>query len=127
MKSSTRNVIILGAVCFIAGIVAFFITPVPKAVSHTLVNVGIITLVYSLIKYYKKDALICDERSMHIVMYSLAYSWFATFGIVMALVWINLSHWLTLAMPIILGIIALFMVLSGIFFYLYLSNRGKAE
>jgi hypothetical protein len=124
MNKSVRIGFIGGAVCLIVGIVAILSPVIPKVVSHILLDAGAFTFTLSLFYHFKKDALICDERNMRVVMYSLAYSWFATIAMVMVLVWGSIFHWLTLTVPIILIIIVLFMALSGFFFYLYFNKRG---
>ena len=131
MDRYIRIGIIGGSVWSLAGLVLLLLKATPTAVSIPLFDTGVIVLsisfVYAFMRRYRRDSLICDERSMHIVMYGLAYSWFTSLGVGVLLLWSNLLHWLTLTALAVLVIWILSMSISGFIFYLLLAKRGTVE
>jgi hypothetical protein len=131
MTRTIRIGIIGGALWSVAGIALIISKIAPVAVSVPVFDAGVvilsISLVYAFFQRYRKDSLICDERAMHIVMYGLAYSWFASLAAGVAFLWCHWLHWLKFTAPAILLIWVLFMSISGFFFYLYLAKRGTVE
>jgi hypothetical protein len=131
MARYIRIGIIGGAIWSLAGISLLLMKIVPANVSAPVFETGFIvlsvSLVFGFLLRFRKDSLICDERSMRVVMYSLAYSWFATLGIAVALFWVYRLHWLTFTIPAIFVIWILSMAVSGFLFYLFLARRGTIE
>jgi hypothetical protein len=131
MDRYIRIGIIAGALWSISGLVLLLSKIAPRIVSVPFFDTGVlilgVSLVYAYLRRYRKDSLICDERSMHIVMYSLAYSWFITLSIAVALFYIYLLNWLTFSIPMILVVWILSMTISGFLIYLLLTKRGTIE
>lgn len=72
----------------------------------------------------KEGEAVTDERTQKITDKSLAYSWWLTYLLISALLWIDYYKIAALTVPNTLAIIFFFMVFSSCFLKMYYKRKG---
>lgn len=129
MHENTTRIAALAIGVIALGVAVIYMGPsVDSGVKATIMAVGFamlgIAIIYSL---QRKGEVMKDELTTKITNKSLAWSWWATYVFIAALLWALIYGKIVLSAQDTLSYIFFFMVFSAMFSKMYLKARGVVE
>lgn len=127
-KSIYRKRMIIATLILLSGIVLEAFTSIDRIVTISIINAGLIVILFSSYYFIKYNAgPVQDEWTRKIGRTGLAYSWIVTFLVMTGIFWIDYFGWLQMSVTQVLGIIFFTMIISANLFQLYFKRRGDIE
>lgn len=117
--------IISGLVILALGLV-FHLLKFSPVFTVTFIITGVVTVIITSYYATRGERMIQDERTRRVSALSLSYSWFATYLLIAALIWVHLLI-IPLTVPLTLLIIMLFMAFSNLLFKWHFNRRSDLE
>jgi hypothetical protein len=119
--------LIAGTLFLSFGALLSTLIPVTPVIAVSFLVAGFISIVFTLIHAFRHGPHIHDEYSRRVGLYSLSYSWLATFFLIILLVWVNHFHLYPLSTAQVLAFTLVFMSVSSVLIKVYFSRRGIQE
>ncbi len=118
----------IGVAVLLMGIVLQILDVVSTVAGISLVNAGLIIIVFSLIYHFRnKNRVYQDERTRKLGYRSLGYSWTGTFILIGVLSWMTSFDLITVTGQQAFSLVMAFMAITYFLYYAYVTRKGDVE